>query len=133
MTTKQYKYFSRGFNCDVTASYIDGCLCALVIESPAPVQVDRAYFYTSEEKFIQACKENNINVIDVEWDVTFEDWYNDYNYKVDKQPAMKYWDKMPKEKRIRAKLFNKQYDRQLKLSGLSKKYPLTYLRSEIYM
>lgn len=130
---KQYKYFSPGFNSDVTVCFLNGILCAIVIDTIQSVAIEKAHFYTKEDHFLKVCKDNNIKVIEIDREITFEEWYKEYNYKVDKQPALKYWNKMPKEKKIRAFDFIKQYDSQLKLSGLAKKYPVTYLRSEIYM
>lgn len=127
---KQYKYFSPGFNCDVTCCYLDGKLCAVVIdEVKEGVNNDKAFFYTKEDLFMKVCKDNKIKVTEVARDITFDMFWERYKYKVDKPLAVKAWDTLTKEEQVKAYDFIPAYDAQLKLNGgLGKKYAVRYLK-----
>ena len=126
---KQYKYFSKGFNCEVTVCYLEGMLCAVVIDKVKPIQVDRAFFYTSESAFLKSCNEHKVKVTEVAREITFDMFWDRYKYKVDKPLAIEQWDKLSREDQVRAYDFIPAYEAQLKLNGgLAKKYAVRYLK-----
>lgn len=80
---KQYQYKSAGFNCNVKLSYRDGLLLAAEIENPQAEYITKpkAFFIVSEVDFLNSCKENKIDFIQIDREVSFDMFWEKYAYK----------------------------------------------------
>lgn len=63
---------------------------------------------------------------------TFEEFWEKYNFKVDKALALKEWEKMNDIEMIKSVLNIKDYDKYLDVSGEKKIYPVRYLSRKRY-
>ena len=75
----------------------------------------------------------NIDVREIEEDLSFDAFYDKYAHKVSKRSVSeKIWNKMPDIERAKAIKFIDIYDTNIRKTGVNKRYPETYLNSEIW-
>jgi len=75
----------------------------------------------------------NFEITVGEPDLSFEAFWDAYdNKKGKKKMAENTWNKMSKAKRIKAMLYLKRYNDQLRIDNVAKAYPSTYLNQEYY-
>lgn len=80
-----------------------------------------------EEKF------PNVTFKIIEEDLSFDAFYNKYAHKVSKRSvAEKVWKNMPDTERAKAIAFIPIYQQHLLKTNVNKKYPETYLNSEMW-
>ncbi len=72
-------------------------------------------------------KSKNLHVNEVVEIPTFEQFWDAYSYKVDKQLAIKAWDKLGIADMHRAMAAIVSYDNYLKRTGIAKIYPCRYI------
>lgn len=131
---KYYKYWSKGYGCDVTLGYDDGLLLSVVIDTPAVTGVAKSHFYNTESDFLQCCKQYQIPFKNVERVVTFDMFWERYNYKTSGRiPALKAWEKLTVDEQIAAYDYIPAYETHLKMSRTAKKYGSSFLNSKIYI
>jgi hypothetical protein len=130
-----YQYYSNGFQSEVKLSFLNGSLHQVEVSDPKEVEgVSRGYFFMTERGFIESCRNNKIQVIEIKREVTFEMFWERYNYKASGRiPALKAWEKLTEQERISAYDYIPFYEAHLKLSRTAKKYASTYLNSKIYI
>lgn len=76
-------------------------------------------------------KGTKLKVTHIPASVTFDMFWEQYNYKVDKALAMKQWDQMKEGERFAAVSAIKAYDNYLRLHpGIAKIYPVRYLKNK---
>lgn len=131
---KTYQVASGAFGCDVQITFNEaGTLIKYeVLNENAKVKAV-IRLHTNEADFLEVMKTHKMEVFDVNMEVTYEMLYEAYDYKVDKQPGEKAWNKLPKYKKIRCYRFVKTYLAQIKRDQVKQKYISTYINSEIYM
>lgn len=66
-------------------------------------------------------------------DLTFENFYNLYGYKVDPKGAQKAWERTTKTDRILALKSIRPYKSYLQRKGVAQAYPATYLNKQLYL
>lgn len=71
-----------------------------------------------------------IVVTTVKQELTFDDFWEAYNYKVDKEVARRRWNALTTKDRIAAYNFIPAYDDFLKKKSLGKLYPSTYINKK---
>lgn len=131
---KTYQVASGVFGCDVQLTFNEaGTLIRYEVLNEAAQAKDIIRLYTSEVEFLDRMKHFKMEVFNVDLEITFEMAFEAYGYKVDKQPGMKAWNKIPKYKQIKAFRYIKTYLTQIKRDGVKQKYFATYINSEIYM
>ncbi len=82
------------------------------------------------EKWIES-KFPNVSISLVQEDLSFENFYNLYANKVSKKAtAEKIWSKMPDTEKAKAIKYIQWYDQRLRMSGINKKYPESYLNAQ---
>lgn len=64
--------------------------------------------------------------------VSFEEFWEAYNYKVGKKEAKDKWNKLKSNEQRRAYDFIGKYNNEVKTTELGKKYPKTYLHTKIW-
>ena len=75
----------------------------------------------------------NVEIRELEEDLSFDAFYDKYAYKISKRSvAEKIWKKMPDIEKAKAIKFIDVYDTNIRKSGINKKYPETYLNSEMW-
>jgi len=75
----------------------------------------------------------NFEITVGEPDLSFEAFWDAYDKKRGKKKmAENTWNKMSKAKRIKAMLYLKRYNDQLRIDNVAKAYPSTYLNQEYY-
>jgi hypothetical protein len=75
----------------------------------------------------------NVVIQQVDEDLSFERFYNTYDYKISKRStAEKSWNKLSDTNKLLALKFIPKYEAQLRKTGIGKKYPETYLNQEIW-
>jgi hypothetical protein len=78
-------------------------------------------------------KLKNVRISEVQPDISFDAFYNAYAHKISKRKtAETVWEKMPDTEKIKAIAYIPTYDRYLRESKVNKKYPETYLNSEMW-
>ena len=131
---KMYQYYSAGLQSNVTLSYNDGLLCAVTIEETKPIKDTKAYFFTNESQFVSVCNTHKIALTEIERHVSFEDFWEKYNYKASGRiPSQKAWEKLTQAEQLAAFDYIPAYESHLKLKQTAKKYGATYLNSKIYI
>lgn len=78
------------------------------------------------------CKTANIDAVECGYEVSFEMFWNEYAYKVERKRTEQLWKAMSKVKQVKAYLSIAGYKRFLKRKKIEQKYPDTYLRSEAF-
>jgi hypothetical protein len=63
-------------------------------------------------------------------ELTFDLFWDSYNYKVDKFEAQKVWDKLSRKEKLESFEYIKKYKTQCASSGVAIKYAKTYLRQK---
>lgn len=82
---------------------------------------------------MQEKKIQNVVITTVEDDLSFERFYELYDYKFGKKAKAKLiWDKMPDQERIKAINYIQRYKQFLMTTGTASKYPETYLNQQIW-
>lgn len=73
-------------------------------------------------------------VVETGFKITFEMWFKEYGYALDKKRAEKEWNRKDEAARVKAFFSVKPYNRFLQRKGgkQEKMYPKTYLNSEAY-
>lgn len=75
----------------------------------------------------------NVVIQQVDEDLSFERFYNTYDYKISKRStAEKSWNKLSDANKLLALKFIPKYEAQLRKTGVGKKYPETYLNQMIW-
>lgn len=75
----------------------------------------------------------NVRISELKQDLSFEAFYNAYAYKVSKRStAENAWKKLPDPEKAKAIAYIPVYDRFLGEKKINKKYPETYLNSEMW-
>lgn len=93
------------------------------------------YFPKKQDQLIgwRKAKFKNVHIKEIEPDLSFKAFYDKYNHKVSKRKvAEKIWQGMEGMEKAKAIAFIAQYENYLKLSGINKQYPETYLRSDMW-
>ncbi len=80
-----------------------------------------------------AFKDTKATVIEADFEVTFEMFWNAYNKKINRKRCEPIWNKLSKPKQVKAYYGIKQYDKYLKVESWRQKAdPDTYLRNETF-
>ena len=75
----------------------------------------------------------NVRISELKQDLSFEAFYNAYAYKVSKRStAENAWKKLPDTEKAKAIAYIPVYDRFISEKRINKKYPETYLNSEMW-
>ena len=75
----------------------------------------------------------NVKIQEVQDDLSFDAFYDTYAHKISKRSvAENIWKKMPDTERAKAIKYISTYDRHVIQTGVNKKYPETYLNSEMW-
>jgi len=97
------------------------------------------YFYkflpwTRSKLFaMQSLPGNEITITEIPDDLSFEAFWNRYNYKVGKKNKVKHiWDNLPEATRVKVLQSVTYYNAWLSKTGYNKCYPETYLNQERY-
>ena len=78
-------------------------------------------------------KFKNVIIKEVAPDLSFKTFYDTYAHKVSKRKlAEKIWNAMPDIEKVKALAYLPKYETHLKMTNINKKYPETYLRSEMW-
>ena len=85
-----------------------------------------------EENGVHLMQTDTNKIEKIAQDLSFDAFWNAYNYKVDKIDAEKLWKKMDNEQRMAALKSIRAYDHFLAAKGQAKLYPSTYLAKERY-
>lgn len=86
------------------------------------------------EEGIDVFKSDTVTIKMLPDDLTFESFWKRYDYKVGhKKKAEKMWERMSDAERMKAIEWLKNYDTQLKFTGVAKMYPETYLLQKRYL
>jgi len=86
----------------------------------------------SHGELIQYCKKKNLNLIELKPDLTFETFWNKYNYKEggSKKKAQAIWDRLSEKDRTAALNWIPKYENILIKQGVAKMYVTTYLNQK---
>lgn len=78
-------------------------------------------------------KFKNLEITELKQDLSFETFYNRYNHKVSKRSKAEHvWNRMADTEKAKALAYIAKYDKFLSESKVNKKYPETYLNSEMW-
>jgi hypothetical protein len=76
---------------------------------------------------------SHVEIVELKQDLSFETFYNRYNHKVSKRSkAENVWNRMSDTEKAKALAYINKYDKYLSESKVNKKYPETYLNSEMW-
>ena len=129
--------FSR-FNADILMEYDqDGILkqmnCEFGIATPDVVAAFFKNFPWNQLHIEHYKKYPNTKVKELEQDLTFENFWNVYNNKLDKKSRVEaIWKTLTNVQRAKALAYIPSYETHLITNNITKKYPSTYLNSRIW-
>jgi hypothetical protein len=87
----------------------------------------------NQDTFFQAFGSKTLNVIEADFKVSFEEFWNKYNLKRNKERVLKIWEKLKESEKVKAFYSLGQYDRHLQLNTWKTKAdPDTYLRNKYF-
>lgn len=79
---------------------------------------------------LEALKQrSSVRVIEVGYEITFEDFYKSYNNKVGKLKAEKAWQRLSRDEQLKAYLYIQKYKNSIP-AGIAQLYPATYLNQK---
>lgn len=133
--TNIYEFYSKPLDCNVTVSYKDHRLVEFKAEDPlfdVELYQDHKYhLFSSEKSFIKAVKEHDIKVTILKREVSFEMFWDKYNYKASgKIEASRAWERLTKKEREEAYDHISVYESQLKSKPVSKLHGSSYLNAK---
>ncbi len=130
---KLYQYFSPGYNSNVTLGYRDGLLALVEVDSPIQLPKNHmSYFFSNEQDFIQSLQKHKVPYSELTREITFEIFWDKYEYKVGKTESIDQWKKLSKVDQQAAYYFIPQYNARLKLSNEARRHPATYLHKKTW-
>jgi hypothetical protein len=132
---KMYQFYSAPLATSVTVSYDDGMLKSVEAESPNFSIVEKAeakyHMFMTEEGFVAAANKSGIKLIEIKRDITFEMFWDKYNYKTSgKEEAKKAWTKLSKSNQTAAYDYISVYESILKQNPVAKQYGSSYLNAK---
>ena len=136
-----FQVFSQKANCNLQFKYgnngrllaIEFVLDDLNIDEQLRLQIV-ANAPSSVGTLKQLAQKHNWKLIEVLEDITFESFWNKYNYKVGKLNKTKeYWNKLSDADKTLAFKYIDKYNNHLKLSNVSKAYPTSYLNGQYWL
>jgi hypothetical protein len=130
-----YEIYSNPLGCNVCMQYQDGILFSFKSENPTfDVELckDKRYvMFFTEQAFLNAAKEHKVKVTIVKREVTFDMFWDRYNYKTSgKKEAQDVWKKLSKQDQIGAFDYIPIYEGILKITPVNKLYGSTYLNKK---
>jgi hypothetical protein len=78
------------------------------------------------------CQTSNLEAVECDFEISFDSFWNEYGYKVERKRTEQLWKAMSKIKQLKAYMSIPAYKRFLKRKKIEQKYPDTYLRSEAF-
>lgn len=93
------------------------------------------WFYDNYPKYLSEVpafqKQIKGNLTEVEPSLEFDDFWNNYGYKVGNKPrAKRLWEKLPKKQKLNALAWLKTYESEIARTNVAKLYPETYLSQQ---
>lgn len=114
----------------------DGTLCRIDMPTKMPAAIVRIFKERAPahiDEIEPAFKNTNATVIEADFEVTFEMFWNVYALKINRKRAEVLWNKLSKTKQVQAWAGIAAYDKFLKKNTWrSKADPDTYLRNEMW-
>lgn len=116
----------------------DGVLVDLKLEisSSTPFEVLKFFFLNvpfMENHLEQYKKQQHVEIREVDQDLSFEAFWNAYDYKVDKKSTCtRIWNALTDVEKVKALAYIPKYNQHLLLTNVGRKYPSTYLNSRVW-
>lgn len=132
---------SANFEGEVILVYMDGKLAianyteAEISEKQIRYLQDKTPInYVSEEQLHSIYKANDLTIIESDFTVSFQDWWTLYKKKINKDRALKIWNKLSQSDQAKVFFNTRKYNRYLQLNQWREKAdPDTYLRNRMYL
>jgi len=106
---------------DMTAAELDNVLTPQFMRSVPLLESHIVLSFSSDTTVVQE-----------DFKVTFDEFWNTYNHKINKKRCIPLWDKMTLNQRVKAFYGIREYDKFLKSKNRMKCDPENYLRNEMY-
>jgi hypothetical protein len=135
LNMKKYAVTSSSFTGEVYYTFDDnGLLVCMELKSivePA-IHAKLCAVVPQTEVTLLKWKQSNTKLVitEVGLDISFENFWNRYNYKVGKKEAEAAWKKLSDAKKVKAIASIVLYDKYLAGKGIDKIYPERYLKKE---
>lgn len=138
MIAKTYTLTSAIFSGTIIFKFdLNGNLILFSLEDAALSEAQKKWLYRRvpiEEKYMQIFhKSKKFKVQEGVLDLSFKNFYEKYNHKVNRMEAEALWKKASKTNKIKALFGIPGYDRYLNKTGLAKTNPARYLRKQYYL
>lgn len=130
---KSYKYYSQTLQANITISFYEGAFKSVDIELGHEVvkKDGLVKFLANEAEFLKEAKDRNIQLIELDREVTFEMFWDAYKYKTSgKIEAEKAWKKLTKDDQIAAFDYIPVYNSILKTNKANRLHGSTYLNAK---
>lgn len=135
---EKYEVYSSKTGVTFQVTYIDDTLSGLeiLVCDDLDLQIKTIEFIARSCQSVVAlktlAKTHRWQLSQITGVVSFEDFWEAYNYKVGKKEAKDKWNKLKSNEQRRAYDFIGKYNNEVKTTGLGKKYPKTYLHTKIW-
>lgn len=133
---KTYLYHSKVFERDVKVTYNDhGVFMGFEIIGGEDInklfEKPKTQFYLKEIDFIAGAKEKNVKYVEVAREVTFEMFWQRYDYKdCGRKKCEEAWNKLTQEERVKAYDYVNTFKNKVKTAGTGIPYPTSYLNQK---
>jgi len=135
---KTYKVFSSKYDCYLSFTYLNGLLCGFQFENESEIRLDVDSLVgileasLTFENLTHFAKSRKMAVVEVQADLSFEAFWNAYNYKDggSKKKAQAIWGRLSETNKAAAMASLPKYEQFLKRSQTAKAFATTYLNQE---
>lgn len=102
------------------------------IKHPAAIETFKSTIPATIKQLEDAFKGTKATIIEADYEVSFDDFWEKYNKKINKKRCLPLWAKLTKAKQIKAIAGITRYDRFLQQTTRGKLDPENYLRNEAW-
>lgn len=134
---RTFEYFSKIFGCNVKVTYSNGIFHSATVENntrPSAIPSReigelKCNWPVYLEFFLASIKDNK-NFVEIKRTITFDEFWDKYNYKMDKVESQRVWKNMTQKDQLQAFDYIAVYESQLKANPVAKQYGASYLRAK---
>jgi hypothetical protein len=135
---RKFVVISHKYDCEITFTYSsNGILLGFEVNKalgPEDLQgiVATAFYYLKDLEKAYSTPKLKGKLVELVQLLSFDDFWNKYDYIPDKKRAKDIWVKLPPHEQRRAFDYIENYNNELRRSGMAKMYAKTYLKNKVW-
>ncbi|MDJ1494177.1 hypothetical protein QNI19_14635 [Cytophagaceae bacterium DM2B3-1] len=134
---RKFVIVSRKFDCEIIFSYSNGVFMGFEVNKELPAEslqfiVNTAFYKLSDLQKAYSSPKLKGALVELVQLISFDEFWNKYDYALDKKRAKDVWDKLPVHEQTRAYDYIENYNNELRKSGTAKMYAKTYLKNKVW-